>query len=677
MRPHHLKSRGFNRFGKWVEVDFSSLPPGKYAIMGENGAGKTTFMDLFTVGALYREFPSRKPKHSIANATDDGELEFQFDANGHRYRSTLKVRKRTQSAILERLDGDEWTPMNNAKSLGDYDAAIAGVVATRDMFMSVAYAAQSNDRSFASLSQPERKALFAQMLGLEGNDRLLRSVRERMARIDVAEAARLASEIEANEAQLDKDVALIARSEEKLKANAEAEAVARDRLAEAMESSGLRTKAERLKSLLSGLDSAEREKGQCETDLAALAGAKSDVGDLDGTALSEATDERDKCRSAVRVAEQEVRQASSLLRDIDRAEELLKEVPCGDNYPFCRYIKDSHALRERRDLTNEQYEESREKAKAASVALEAAEERHAQAKAAYDAAVAVQREERARADKRARLEARITELNGRISDAVAEAEALAAEVPLTGDGDIDWSAIGGGDRAAIERDLRRLADEKDGLHAVLRKTESSAGALRERIVQATRRKAAIAEDATILRPLKMLEAALGPSGYQMSEIEAAGPEVTEIVNALLDEFIGDKFKVTIGTLVPKADGKGYKEDFDFRVYDVRTGGILDMRQLSGGEQAMIHEATRIALAIFHSRRSASHLDIIARDEPSSALSDENARHYVAMLEKARRMAGVERVFFITHSASAGEAADGMFYVADGKVTLKRRSSDDD
>ncbi len=168
-----------------------------------------------------------------------------------------------------------------------------------------------------------------------------------------------------------------------------------------------------------------------------------------------------------------------------------------------------------------------------------------------------------------------------------------------------------------------------------------------------------------------LAQAYGPNGVQALKIDAAGPEVSSIVNDLLFECFGDRFSVSIQTMRPKADGKGYVETFDLQVLDnerQREGALLT---LSGGEKVIVNEAVGLGLAIFNARRSGKKIETLLRDETSGALDPVNAERYVHMLRKALHLGGFHHVIYIAHQPEVWEAADTVIKVRDGEIEVDR------
>lgn len=166
-----------------------------------------------------------------------------------------------------------------------------------------------------------------------------------------------------------------------------------------------------------------------------------------------------------------------------------------------------------------------------------------------------------------------------------------------------------------------------------------------------------------------LQEALGTKGIQALEIDACGPEVSDLCNELLHSCYGSRFSVSLETTQLKADGKGTKEVFDLRVIDTERGTEGSADQLSGGEQVLVSEALSLAICIYNARRSSVPMLDLIRDECSGALSEGNAAKYVEMLRKAIDLGGFHRCYFVAHQQQLWALADAILEVADGAVRI--------
>jgi exonuclease SbcC len=155
---------------------------------------------------------------------------------------------------------------------------------------------------------------------------------------------------------------------------------------------------------------------------------------------------------------------------------------------------------------------------------------------------------------------------------------------------------------------------------------------------------------------------LGRDGLQALEIDAAGPELTALVNDLLHTCHGPRWTVRVETQRLSADGKKTLEGCDVMVLDTVGGREAEGGTFSGGERVMIGEALSLALSMLACRRAGIERPTLVRDESGAALDPENARVYVAMLRRAAQIIGADRVLFVSHSREVVEMADSRIEV---------------
>lgn len=168
----------------------------------------------------------------------------------------------------------------------------------------------------------------------------------------------------------------------------------------------------------------------------------------------------------------------------------------------------------------------------------------------------------------------------------------------------------------------------------------------------------------------LLAKALGRDGLPVLEIDAAGPTVSSYTNDLLASCFGPRFSVELVTQEAKVSGKGLKESFDIKVYDNERGGdARDIADLSGGEQVIVEEALKNAIALFVNGRNASPIRTCWRDETTGPLDPENAARYLPMLRRVQQLGGFRQVLFISHNPDAAAMADAQLRFADGRVTV--------
>lgn len=154
-----------------------------------------------------------------------------------------------------------------------------------------------------------------------------------------------------------------------------------------------------------------------------------------------------------------------------------------------------------------------------------------------------------------------------------------------------------------------------------------------------------------------LELDLGRKGIQSAEVDSAGPELTELANALLHKCHGPQFTVMVETQRLSEDGKKVLEECTIRVIDSVKGTDKDISEHSGGEGVILGIAMRLALAMMASRRAGISDFTIVCDESGAALDPDNNRAFVAMLRHAIAVTGARHVLLVSHSEEVHKMCD--------------------
>ena len=173
MDLHSLSARGhrgIDAFGdRGLSIDYDALPEGLIALIGRNGVGKTTSMEL-PLGAFYGEFPSR-PDQSFVDAFvgRDAYVDCAVSIEGRgRYRARVNVDQvgRATDAVLERTTPDGRTHRLNDGKVSTFRKAVDRELPSLRMLLASAFASQKKAGAFGRLGKAERRALFAELLGL-------------------------------------------------------------------------------------------------------------------------------------------------------------------------------------------------------------------------------------------------------------------------------------------------------------------------------------------------------------------------------------------------------------------------------------------------------------------------------------------------------------------------------
>ena len=162
----------------------------------------------------------------------------------------------------------------------------------------------------------------------------------------------------------------------------------------------------------------------------------------------------------------------------------------------------------------------------------------------------------------------------------------------------------------------------------------------------------------------------GPDEIQLCEIQAAGPQVSILVNALLEGCFDNKFEIRFRTQRPKADGRGMVDDFDVEVRNKNLDRTCLVDELSGGQFVLVNEAVNLGIAIYNMRQGETiRYETLFRDETVGALDAANGKEYVRMLRRAMDLGGFHQVIFICHTPLVWELADSIVSVGGGSVVV--------
>ena len=262
-------------------------------------------------------------------------------------------------------------------------------------------------------------------------------------------------------------------------------------------------------------------------------------------------------------------------------------------------------------------------------------------------------------------EARIEELDDRLAKLRPERERVAKEAEALTLPDNPGAKP---DVEHRERGLEAARQDQAEAERQLARAEealSRAKASAERIKGLEAERVRIEEE---LADWRLLEQDLGRNGVQALELDAAGPELTEMANDLLRCW-GTRFSVRIDSSRSSADGKKTIEGCWVYVYDVQANREAEAKTFSGGERVLIGEAVNLAIAMLGVRHAGLTQPTLVRDETGAALSADNGVAYVAMLRRAADLIGADKVLFVSHDPALQELADARLLVGGGKIEV--------
>ncbi len=432
--------------------------------------------------------------------------------------------------------------------------------------------------------------------------------------------------------------------------------------------------------------------------------------------LVRAVDEKTR---TLRHADALIAEARGRAQQLDRARrdaQTLNTVPCAGAgvYATCQFLTDATAAAEQVPALEVQI--------AADAHLEQDRGRHEQDLATLrtqlatvrtrvnevNQALAGHRDTAALADRLAAAEARIAELTAQQVRAAAESARQIAETEARASEDLAGLQARRRELATaldrVDGDLARATAERDAVSAAQdrathvraslvevrrawdRVTHTLASvaerrdelerrriALEAKLTERVQVAATIAAHDRELDEWRLLARMLGRDGLPVLEIDAAGPTVSALTNDILLGCYGPRFSVEIVTQEAKVtkgkDGSSHKEVFSIAVTDNDTGEVRDVGILSGGEQVIIDEALKSAIALLLNQRTAIPIRTAWRDETTGPLSEANRPKYMDMLRRVHQLGGFVHTLVVTHDAEAAAAADAQVRVADGRIAI--------
>lgn len=712
MRLHYLRICGITEaFPEEVCVDFNALGPGLIAIVGENGAGKSTLIGSI-FAALFRQLPGQRRSLYDFATHPEPEIDLTFGVNSVRYRSLLKLnaKARQMESYLFNADG---APLTNGKK-EPFEELVRKYVGTPNFFLSSIFSSQKRTGNFLSLDRSERKELFIRELlgldrlrliaaaakeraeestktvtGLEGQFKALREIVDAM----IEDPANVETELRDVSTRLDRLETERRTAQQFLH---ELQATDNNRKPLLAEVENLR---QRLRKKDSEIAETKRQAGADES----LLTRKEDLADLTikAKALTTRIEELHRQIREIQNLEAANREADRTVQGLDaelkvhiselerlRVErEELAIVPCRGEGPYASCPKIQRAIEagqriptleggvETLSLEVQVQRDSLVQIATPSFqltrTLEGCERERAkidQERKQYEELRVVE----ARSEERLKALERLSQSRVELAQELARKESI-----LSGFNDLDAKMIVA--RKEIENAGRAISScraERDNVIARQAQIEQRREQRESARVRLAQVEAELTKQKTELEDYSYLAKAFGPDEIQLCEIQAAGPGVSALVNALLEGCFDNKFEIRFRTQRLKADGRGMVDDFDIEVRNKNLDRTCLVDELSGGQFVLVNEAVNLGIAIYNMRQGEGiRYETLFRDETVGALDSANAKEYVRMLRRAMDLGGFHQVIFICHSPLVWELAENILTVGEGCVVLGSRKAE--
>jgi exonuclease SbcC len=171
VRIGRVRYRNIGPF-KNVDVDLAAIGGKLVAVTGDNGAGKSTFLELIA-GAMFRECPTRGALTKLATARD-AMAEVELLDSGLTIRQTVDcISKKSEALVI----GPDGAPVLESAKVRDFDSYAAAHLPAPAVLYCSSFAAQGSE-GFAELAASERKRIILQITQTERLERLAELARE-------------------------------------------------------------------------------------------------------------------------------------------------------------------------------------------------------------------------------------------------------------------------------------------------------------------------------------------------------------------------------------------------------------------------------------------------------------------------------------------------------------------
>jgi len=158
---------------------------------------------------------------------------------------------------------------------------------------------------------------------------------------------------------------------------------------------------------------------------------------------------------------------------------------------------------------------------------------------------------------------------------------------------------------------------------------------------------------------------LSPTGIPALRVDQALPAISVLATDILETSFKES-RYSVELISQKLDAKGKKALETLEVVIRRDGDVLPAKKLCGGESILVSESLALGIAMYRGPVGG----MLLRDEIAASLDQKRARVYTEMLRAAIRQSGQRLALFITHEQACVEAADARLLVANGRIEIE-------
>ena len=361
-------------YGEGNSVDFQDLN-GVVGILGKNFSGKSSIIDSLMYTLYNTTSKNNRRNYNVINQNKEdcrGCVQIDIGTKTYKVERTSKkyIKKLKGKTTNEAKTDVEFTVFDNATGIeqelngttrNETDKNIRKIFGTVDDFLMTSMASQLGSLNFISEGSTKRKEILAKFLDLELFDKKFKMAKEdssdikamirRMEKRDfIQEAKDARTDLARSEAETSlkqKECKKLASKINKLNDNlAECEKVISSIPAEIIDINRVKTK---LQDLTNKIDILESDRTGFEGDLDKKEQFYDKIAafvvDFDIENLQEKQNLIKQHRESIVAFESEIETESTRLKLLEKKVKLLDEVPCGEEFSHCKFIKDAYTAK--------------------------------------------------------------------------------------------------------------------------------------------------------------------------------------------------------------------------------------------------------------------------------------------------------------------------------------------
>ena len=713
MRIVSLAVNGLGNLKK-VNIDFDALGPATIALAGPNGSGKTTLLSAMLPAALYRTIPFYNVLVQEHFSDEGGTINPTYEWNGKRYEIVIRGKyKDTPQCYLYENDTCLAGP-----AVRDFDNAIAEVFPPKASILASLFASQDDVFGFFTMDQKVRNQVFSHLLGLDEYDGYIAAMAdikkamklqlaEKVKSLEVFSQMKVPS-IEELKLSISQYEVSIKEKEEKLNTKHGELSEVNNKILEASikyNTDGIKAQQDRKRETQEAFNKVatkildlESKKREIEATEYAVqfTNIENYIEQIEST-LSGHRNSLLTTNGLIETAQGFLNQAYAKLerewRTVDRAyqqfaleslrqKDTLAKVNSMQVHEVCipcPLFRDASDMRKRvMELENEYYglvrmydllceeligtlptggeifilQKEVETVTKYIAQLEQSLIRHLSIKKTNDVLRQLTQDIHALESELFAYEKRLKEIGAIEEDfQKTQSEYAKASVNLTLCRDKIIREV-----ADIEADIQRERHEHGKLVGQLDGAQNH-----NQVVDALNKD--IAKISGMIGLDNLLDGAFKHCRRQ--SIQQMCPSIQDQCNEFLKNYQRGRFSVTLRTESKRAASDTMKEDFSPIIHDIFAQ--KDRKNVSGGEQAVLAEALRMAFSIVQSSRFGLAKGTLIRDEVVSHIDNDNLEIYMNILRSSIQNEYFHQIVFVSHLLHLVDQADVAIIMSNGKV----------